>query len=85
MNRFYFHLRCGEKVIADDEGTDFADVAAARSEALAAARQILAETIRSGRGDAPEAFIIADSEGRELDTVAFAALVPDRLRSKAVS
>jgi len=85
MGRFYFHIRWGERVIADQEGTDLADVTAARSEALASARQILAETIRSGHEDVPEAFIIADSEGRELETVPFAALVPERLRYQAGS
>jgi Domain of unknown function (DUF6894) len=80
MSRFYFHIHRGEQIIADQEGTDLVDIIAARNEALTAARQILAETIRSGHGDVPEALIIADSEGRELETVRFAALVPDRLK-----
>ena len=29
MSRFYFHLRSGENVIADEEGSDLPDVAAA--------------------------------------------------------
>jgi hypothetical protein len=84
MGRFYFHIRWGEKIIVDQDGADFADVVAARSEALLSARQILAEIIRSGQGDVPEAFIVADSEGRELEIVPFAALVPDRLKYWAV-
>ena len=80
MGRFYFHLRSGEKVIADEEGCDLPDVAAARLEALAAARYILADAIRSGAENIPEAFVIADSEGRELETVHFAVVLPERLR-----
>jgi hypothetical protein len=80
MGRFYFHLRMGEKVITDQEGSDCFDIAAARLEALAAARHILADAIRSGRDDTPEAFVIADSEGRELATVPLAVVLPRRLK-----
>ena len=80
MSRFYFHLRSGENVVADEEGTDLADVAAARLEALAAARHIVADAIRSGRGIIPEAFVISDSEGRELETVKLAGVLPERFR-----
>jgi hypothetical protein len=81
MGRFYFHLRSGEKVIADEEGSDLPDVAAAQLEALAAARYILADAIRAGTENIPEAFVIADSEGRELETVNLAAVLPERFRS----
>ena len=80
MGRFYFHLRMGEKVIVDQEGTDCFDISAARLEALVAARDILADAIRSGNEDTPEAFIIADSEGRELATVPLAVVLPRRLK-----
>ena len=80
MGRFYFHLRSGKKVIADEEGSDLPDVAAARLEALAAARYILADAIRSGTENIPEAFVIADSEGRELETVNLAVVLPERFR-----
>ena len=81
MGRFYFHLHSGEKVIADEEGLDLPDVAAARLEALAAARYILADAIRAGTENIPEAFVIADSEGRELETVNLAVVLPERFRS----
>ena len=76
MGRFFFHLRAGDRVISDQEGTILPDVNAARLEALAAARFILADAIRSGHETIPEAFVIADSEGRELDTVPLAAVLP---------
>ena len=80
MRRFFFHLRSGEQIITDYEGVDLLDVDTARQEALAAARQILADAIRSGRKDIPEAFVIADSEGRELETLLFAEALPEWLR-----
>jgi hypothetical protein len=80
MERFYFHLRMGEEVIADQEGSDCLDISAARREALVAARQILADAIRSGNDDTPEALVIADSEGRELATVPLAVVLPKRLK-----
>lgn len=64
----------------DQEGADFPDAGAARQEALAAARQIVAEAIRYGNEEAPEEFVIADSEGRELEIVPFAAVLPKGLK-----
>ena len=81
MGRYYFHVRVGDQVIVDREGSNFSDLAAARLEALAAARHILADAIRSGKDDTPEGFVIADGEGRELETVPFAMVLPKRLRS----
>jgi hypothetical protein len=80
MHRFYFHIRSGEEVIIDQEGMDLPDVNAARLEALAAARHILADAIKSGKVDTPEAFVIADSNGSELETVPFAVVLPKRLK-----
>ena len=76
MNRFYFHLRSGETVLVDKEGCDLANVAAARLEALGAARDIVIDAIKSGREIFPEAFVIADSEGRELEIVPLELVLP---------
>ena len=80
MSRFYFHIRSAGQVIVDQEGSDFPDADAARQEAVAAARQIVAEAIRYGNEYAPEEFVIADSEGRELEVVPFAAVLPKGLK-----
>lgn len=80
MSRFYFHIRLRDQIVVDHEGSDLPDPAAAREEALASARQILADVIRSGSEDFPEAFVITDCEGRELDTVPFAAVLPKGLQ-----
>ena len=80
MGRFYFHIRSGGQVIVDQEGADFPDADAARQEAFASARQIVAEAIRYGNEEAPKEFVIADSEGRELEIVRFAAVLPKGLK-----
>jgi hypothetical protein len=81
MGRFYFHIRrFDEQVILDQEGSDLPDGDAARQEALLSARQILAEAIKSGKEDTPEAFVIADSDGRELQTVPFNSVLPKSLK-----
>jgi hypothetical protein len=81
MDRFFFHIRTGGQVLVDHEGTWLADADAARQEALTAARHILADAIRSGNEVIPEAFVIADSEGRELETLPFALVFPNRFKS----
>ena len=81
MSRFYFHVRSGENIMSDDEGTECADVNAAREEALATARDVLADAIRSSKNETPDCFIIADANGRELMTVPFNEALPAHLRT----
>ena len=80
MARFYFHLRAGDELVPDEEGIDLPDLSAARREAIEAARELLAEAIKDGRPEVPEAFVIADEEGREIDTVPLAAVLPENLK-----
>src|SRR5205823_1873955 len=76
MGRFCFHVRAGDELTPDDEGTDLPDLSAAKREALLSARELLAEAIKSGKQTVPDAFVIADDDGRELDTVSLAAILP---------
>jgi len=62
MGRFYFHLQADDQIVPDDEGVDLPDLSAAEHEAILAARELLAEAIKSGRPEVPEAFVIADEE-----------------------
>ena len=80
MGRFYFHLSDGEEITLDEEGTELPDLSAAEGEAVQAARELLAEAIKSGRAEVPEAFVIADEEGREIDTVPLTAVLPEDLK-----
>ena len=76
MGRFYFHLRAGDELTSDDEGMDLPDLSAAKREAMLTARELLVEAITSGKQTVPEAFVIADDEGRALDTISLAAVLP---------
>jgi hypothetical protein len=48
MAMFYFHIQEGDCLVEDDEGIELSDLTEARGEAIEAAREILAEAIRSG-------------------------------------
>jgi hypothetical protein len=80
MRRFYFHLRAGDKLLRDDEGEDFPDLSAARRAAEQSAREILAEAIRASKEQVPEAFVIADELGVQIDTFPIAAVLPKLLK-----
>jgi hypothetical protein len=81
MGRFYFHLRQGDQLLPDDEGVDLPDFPAAQREALAAARELFAEAIKSGKKTrVPDAIVIADEAGRALDIIPLAALLPEPLK-----
>ena len=79
MRRFYFHLRGGE-LVTDDEGAELPDVMAALRVGELGARELLADAIKAGKETVPEAVIITDDHGREVDTVLFATLLPRSLR-----
>ena len=79
MARFYFHLRSGGNIAKDDEGSELADLAAARKEALATAREIVADAVKSGKNGTPDCMIIADDHGSELMTVPMKDALPDEL------
>jgi hypothetical protein len=76
MERFYFHLRQGDQLLPDDGGVHLPDFAAGQPEALAAARELFAEAIKSGKTRFPDAFVIADEAGRALDIIPLAAVPP---------
>ena len=85
IKRFYFHLRAGDELTPDEEGTALPDFSAAKREALLCARELLAEAIRSGQQRVPDAFVIADQAGQTLDIFSLAAVLPEPLRGKTAS
>ena len=80
MVRFYFHLQTGDQIAPDDEGNELPDLSAAEHEAILAARELVAAAIKSGSPEVPEAFVIADEEGRALAIVPFTTVLPRSLR-----
>lgn len=69
MRRFYFHIRDGSGLIEDPDGSDLPDLDAARAEALASAREILANRLRSGEVLDGQSIEITDAAGEVLATV----------------
>ena len=80
--QYFFHIRLDGQIIMDGEGSFHPDLATARSEARAAAREILANAIREGKGVSGNAILITDESGEDLTTVSIASLLLDALRQK---
>jgi hypothetical protein len=80
MGRFFFHVVEGAKLLTDEEGADLRDALEARQMAIRAARELLADAIRGGKNRIPEAIVIADEEGRAIETVPFAIVLPEPLK-----
>ena len=80
MARFYFHLKDGEELLTDDDGVDLPDVSHAKHEAIQSARELLAEAIKTGRPEVPEAFVISDEAGRTLFELPMVEVLPGPLK-----
>jgi hypothetical protein len=68
---FHFHVRDGGRVIEDPDGSELPNLEAARAEALAAAREAIAERIRTGKVVESRSFEITGEAGRVLATVTY--------------
>jgi hypothetical protein len=82
MPRFYFHLRSGRDIATDDDGTELPDLTAARQEALASAREIVADAVKASKNEMPDCFVIADADGNELMNVRLDEALPRKLSNK---
>jgi hypothetical protein len=71
MPRYYFHVREGSRVAEDPDGGAFIDLEAARDEALATAREMLAERLKAGRVLDGQQIDICDEAGETLATLRF--------------
>jgi hypothetical protein len=76
MPRFFFNYQRGDMIAKDDEGADYPGLGEARSAALASAREILADNIRSARRDALDAVIITNERGQELIKISSKEILP---------
>ncbi len=75
MPRYFLHVREAGDLVEDPDGVDFPDVAAARMEAVAAAREIMAEHIRKGLDVSSWSFEVVDEDGRLIMSVPFSEAV----------
>ena len=78
MPKFYFNIRREDGLVSDEEGSEFADIAAAVEDAKASAREMIAEHIRMGDPAILDyAFEIVDESGALLRTLAFSEALHD--------
>ena len=77
MPRFYLHICDASSSTEDDEGYEFADVDAARVEAVWAARELMAADLRNGDPLGLNRFFrVTNENGETLFTVQFRDAVP---------
>jgi len=80
MPLYFFHIQDHKALVEDLEGTDLPDEGSAHSEAVGTARTILADSLRAGREPTGHAVLIVDKEGRPIDVVRFADVLPDKVK-----
>ncbi|MDP9413319.1 MAG: hypothetical protein M3Q08_04345 [Pseudomonadota bacterium] len=73
--RYYFDVVDGHGTAEDEDGLELADAEAAREEALAGARGILAEEVKAGRIDLCWRIAVRNETGEALFTVPFAEAI----------
>ncbi len=75
MPRYRFNVDNSIGFVADEEGRELPDLAAARAEALKGVRSILAEDVLNGRLDLKGRLEVTDEAGEILATIGFADAV----------
>lgn len=81
MPVFFLHIREGAELIRDPDGSELADLAAARTEAIRAARCLLGAAVLAGRLPLDHAIIVADEHGGELLVMTYAESVGTESRA----
>jgi hypothetical protein len=77
MPRYFLHVKTGPDLLRDPDGQEFDDLTAARQEAIEAARDLMAECLRSGRPlNLGREMVLADENGDVVATVTFRAALP---------
>ena len=75
MTQVYFHIRENERLIRDEEGAEFGDLADAKREAEASLHDMLAEDIKNERPVQHRIIELTDAFGKVLATVDLRAAV----------
>lgn len=69
MPRYYLHIREGDRLVEDPDGSDLPDIEAARAEALEGARNILAAKVKAGELIGGQRFEITNEVGTVLAVI----------------
>lgn len=78
MPKFFINYQSGDLIAKDDEGQDYPGLEEARSAALASAREILADNIRSATPNPLDAVIITNESGVEVMMISAKDVLPKR-------
>ena len=71
MPRYFFHLKCGNRVVIDEEGIDLPDLDRGRVNVVESIRQILSETGIEFDGVDGQKLEITDATGHTVLIVPF--------------
>jgi hypothetical protein len=80
MPLFFINFRRDDQISKDDVGIDLPSLKEAGEAALVSAREILADTIKSGAKDPIQAVMITDESGQELMTIPAKDVLPEPLK-----
>ena len=80
MPKFFINYQRGDLIALDDEGQDYPGLEEARSAALASARELLADNIRSATRVPLDAVIITNESGVELMMISAKDVLPKSLK-----
>jgi hypothetical protein len=76
MPRFFINFRRGDLIAKDDEGQNFPGLDEARAAALASARELLADDVKSASRSPLDAVIVTSESGEQLMVIAAGDLLP---------
>ena len=80
MARYFFHLRVGNELIEDEDGSDLSDPDQVRSQALRTGRELWANACKAGKELVAEAILVADEHGRSVMSMPLADALPKGLK-----
>lgn len=80
MPRFFINYRHGDLIAEDDEGQDYPGLEEACSAAVASARELLADNIRSATNSPLDAVIIKNESGDQLMMISARDVLPKTWR-----
>ena len=82
MPRFYIHFRTGDQIATDDVGIELPSLEEARDTALASAREIVADNVKSNTKNPLRAVIVAGESGQDLLTISVKDVLPEPLQDE---
>jgi hypothetical protein len=80
MPRFYIHFQNGDVIAKDDEGQEFSGLEQAKENALASAREILADNVKGEAKNPIRAVMIANADGQTVLTIPAKDILPEALK-----